>query len=162
MGIVGFVGCLHQRQHGAAQRFSAPDRGSTGPLLEQPRGDLCCRNRDHRPVRDQQSPPAGIEEGLGKTRQALGTRRTVRCCPGALRAIWEIGGTRWPKRPSGLYYAGEGVPLNYIKAYAWYSLAKAQGNEIAADNLDIIKGDMTADQIAEAQRLAAEWWEEHQ
>jgi len=46
--------------------------------------------------------------------------------------------------------------------YMWSSLAKTQGNEIVADNLDIIKGGMTADQIAEAQRLATEWWEEHQ
>jgi uncharacterized protein len=61
-----------------------------------------------------------------------------------------------------MYAAGTGIPLNYIKAYMWYSLAKAQGNERAAENVDGIKQQMTADQIAEAQRLAAEWWEVHQ
>ncbi len=30
MGVVGFVGRLHQRQHGAAQRLGAADRHSTG------------------------------------------------------------------------------------------------------------------------------------
>ncbi len=61
-----------------------------------------------------------------------------------------------------MYMGGGGVPKNNIEAYMWSSLAKTQGNEIVADNLDIIKGGMTADQIAEAQRLATEWWEEHQ
>ena len=58
-----------------------------------------------------------------------------------------------------MHQHGEGVPLNNIKAYMWYSLASAQGNETAAGNLDIIKDDMTAADISEAQRLAAEWWE---
>jgi len=43
----------------------------------------------------------------------------------------------------------------------WSSLAKAQGNKNAAINLDIIKEEMTPAQIAKAQELAAEWWEEH-
>ena len=37
MGIVGFVWCCHQRQHGAAQRLGATDFRSAGPLLEQRR-----------------------------------------------------------------------------------------------------------------------------
>ena len=43
----------------------------------------------------------------------------------------------------------------------WYSLAKAQGAEMAAGNLEISAEKMTADQIAEAQRLATEWGDEH-
>ena len=63
----------------------------------------------------------------------------------------------------GLMYGnGEGVPLNYIKAYMWTSLAKAQGNKDAAHNLDLAKSEMTAADISEAQRLATEWWEAHQ
>ena len=62
----------------------------------------------------------------------------------------------------GLMYAnGEGVPEDYIKAYMWMSLAKAQGEETAAGNMDIIKIQMTPAQIAKAQELATEWWEEH-
>ena len=43
----------------------------------------------------------------------------------------------------------------------WWSLAKAQGHEKAASNLDIIKKEISHAQIAKAQELAAEWWEEH-
>ena len=50
------------------RHLGAPDLRSAGPLLEQPRGDLRRRSRDHRPVGDQQGAPAGIEERLGKAR----------------------------------------------------------------------------------------------
>ena len=60
-----------------------------------------------------------------------------------------------------MYAKGEGVPANNVKAYMWLSLAKAQGDEMVADNLEIIKKQMTPAQIGEAQKLAAEWWEEH-
>ena len=60
-----------------------------------------------------------------------------------------------------MYAKGEGVPVNDVKAYMWFSLAQAQGSKPAADNLGIIKKRMTRAEIAEAQALAAEWWEEH-
>ena len=60
-----------------------------------------------------------------------------------------------------MYSTGEGVPVNNVKAYMWWALAKAQGDEGAAGNLDIIKEQMTPDQITKAQALASEWWEEH-
>ena len=55
----------------------------------------------------------------------------------------------------------KGVPANNVKAYMWFSLAKAQGNENAAKGLDFVKYRMTPAQIAKAQGLATEWWEEH-
>ena len=58
-----------------------------------------------------------------------------------------------------MYGTGEGVPMNYVKAYMWYSLAKAQGNENAAKGLYIIEKEMNTDQIAKAQVLATEWLE---
>jgi len=62
---------------------------------------------------------------------------------------------------SFMYNLGQGVPVNNVKAYMWYSLAKAQGDEYAASNLDIIKEQMSHAQIDEAQKLAAEWWKEY-
>ena len=60
----------------------------------------------------------------------------------------------------GLMYAkGEGVPENSIRAYVWWSMAKTQGNEKAASNIDILKPQMTKQQIAEAQALAAQCYE---
>jgi TPR repeat protein len=60
-----------------------------------------------------------------------------------------------------MYGNGEGVPANFVKAYMWYSLAKAVGDKdkVASTNLDIIKKQMTPDQIAKAQELATEMWE---
>ena len=60
-----------------------------------------------------------------------------------------------------IYGRGEGVPVNNIKAYMWFSLAKAQGDKEAAENLDIVKKRMIPAQIAKAQELATEWWENH-
>ncbi len=43
----------------------------------------------------------------------------------------------------------------------WYNLAAAQGNEAAQGLKDLLEGQMTREQIAEAQRLSTEWLEAH-
>ena len=60
-----------------------------------------------------------------------------------------------------MYVLGIGVPKDYVKAHMWFSLAKAEGHEGAAKSLDMVKEEMNTTQIDEAQKLAAEWWEEH-
>jgi len=57
-----------------------------------------------------------------------------------------------------VYVNGDGVPVNNVRAYMWWSLAKAQGHENAADNLNIVKNEMTPAQIAKAQELATKMW----
>ena len=57
-----------------------------------------------------------------------------------------------------MYYFGEGVSVNSIKAYMWWSLAMEQGNESAAKNLNIIKEEMNSADISKAQELAIEMW----
>jgi len=47
-----------------------------------------------------------------------------------------------------VYYSGEGVPENNIRAYVWLSMAKTQGTAVAAGNIDILKPQMTKQQIA--------------
>ena len=54
-----------------------------------------------------------------------------------------------------MYAEGRGVPRNLVQSYLWASLAAAQGNETARRNLEISERQMTREQIAEAQRLAA-------
>ena len=56
-----------------------------------------------------------------------------------------------------MYGNGRGVPQDYVEAHKWYNLAASNGNDLARNNRDIIAGLMTAEQIAEAQRLAREW-----
>lgn len=60
-----------------------------------------------------------------------------------------------------MYINGEGVPQDYIQGHMWSYLAAAKGYEIGRENRDIIAKKMTPAQIAEAQRLAREWLEEH-
>ena len=46
------------------------------------------------------------------------------------------------------YDNGEGVPESNIRAYVWWSMAKTQGDADAAGNIDILKPQMTKQQIA--------------
>ena len=55
-----------------------------------------------------------------------------------------------------MYSKGEGVLENYVKAYAWLNLAAAQGDESAVKIKDWLRPRMTNEQVAEAQKLAAE------
>ena len=57
---------------------------------------------------------------------------------------------------------GRGVAKDYVRAFIWFNLAAAQGNETAANNRDTIAGTMTPAMIMEAQRLAREWLDAHQ
>ena len=58
-----------------------------------------------------------------------------------------------------MYGTGEGVPENYVKAYVWVSMAKANGDEVAKVIIDVFKTEMTKEQIAKAQELAAKCYE---
>jgi len=55
------------------------------------------------------------------------------------------------------YFAkGLGVPQDYVEAYMWANLAAAKVS-LWGESRDEIASVMTPAQIAEAQRLAAEW-----
>jgi hypothetical protein len=56
-----------------------------------------------------------------------------------------------------IYQAGRGVPQDYVEAYKWFSLAAARDNYGAVRRRDEMTALMTPAQIAEGQRLAAEW-----
>ncbi len=62
----------------------------------------------------------------------------------------------------GLTYAvGQGVPQDYIQAAKWIMLANAGGDKVANKLLSSLESKMTPTQIAEAQRLATQWWKAH-
>ena len=61
---------------------------------------------------------------------------------------WNLGAAYLQKR---------GVPQNSVDAYMWFSLASPQISDQTKPILDGIKKVMTPDQIAEAERGAAEW-----
>ncbi len=56
-----------------------------------------------------------------------------------------------------MYDKGEGVTQDYAQAHKWFNLAASRGIDEARNNRDIVAERMTAEQIAEAQRLAREW-----
>ena len=58
-----------------------------------------------------------------------------------------------------MYFKGEGVPEDDVKAYAWMNLAAAQGDEDAVKVKDALKKRMPPGQVAEAQKLASELWD---
>ena len=65
----------------------------------------------------------------------------------------------------GLAYArGEGVKQDIVTAYMWFNLAAAsfpasdaRNRTVAVKNRDTVAGEMTADQITEAQKRARDW-----
>ena len=72
------------------------------------------------------------------------------------RKAAEQGGASAQNNLGVMYQNGEGVPKDYVKAYAWWIRAAAQGEEDAIEAKDLLRKEMTAEQVAEAQNLSAE------
>jgi TPR repeat protein len=63
-----------------------------------------------------------------------------------------------------MYANGRGGPQNFIQAYVWFTLAASrfppsdrEKRDLMVENRNAIAAQMTAAQIAEAQRLARNW-----
>jgi TPR repeat protein len=52
---------------------------------------------------------------------------------------------------------GAGVLQDRVESYKWFDLAAAQGLEESRQAEDVVAKEMTPQQIAEAQKLSAEW-----
>ena len=59
------------------------------------------------------------------------------------------------------YFAGIGVPQDFVEAHMWSNLAASRSTGEDRDrfvrNRDLFAAKMTDEQIAEAQRLSGEW-----
>jgi len=71
---------------------------------------------------------------------------------GAPDALFELG---------MLYATGLNVEVDLVTAHKWFNLAAARGNSSAVTYRVELAGEMTADQISEAQRQAREWLQAH-
>jgi len=60
-----------------------------------------------------------------------------------------------------MYGAGHGLALDYIEGYKWIILAAEQGEEVANQWLSLFGSVLSPQQIAEAQKRAAEWRKTH-
>ncbi|MCY4612209.1 MAG: SUMF1/EgtB/PvdO family nonheme iron enzyme [Nitrospira sp.] len=56
-----------------------------------------------------------------------------------------------------LYVQGLGVPQNYVQAHVWFSLAASRFEAEGLKERDALATRMTAEQVAEAQKMAATW-----
>jgi hypothetical protein len=60
-----------------------------------------------------------------------------------------------------IYAAGRDVEQDLVAAHKWFNLAAVSGNREAAYHRQQIAGEMSAKDIAEAQRAAREWMRLH-
>ena len=60
-----------------------------------------------------------------------------------------------------MFFAGEGMPANYVESYAWYSVADRQGVFEAKDAVISISMLLTRMQLLRAQDLAQQYWKDH-
>ena len=76
---------------------------------------------------------------------------------GAIKMAAKQGDATAQYKLGVMYRRGQGVPQDNVRAQLWWSLAAAQGHEVAMTDRDSLADKMTPDQNAEAQRLAREW-----
>ena len=60
-----------------------------------------------------------------------------------------------------MYSAGNSVPVDLVSAHKWFNLAAMRGYAEAAYHRQQIANEMSARDIAEAQRAAREWLRTH-
>jgi uncharacterized protein len=60
-----------------------------------------------------------------------------------------------------LYATGRDVETDLVVAHKWFNLAAARGNASALTYRLEVSREMSAEQIAEAQKLAREWLQTH-
>ena len=78
------------------------------------------------------------------------------------------GDARAQKEVGAMYGMGQGVPQDFVKSHMWCNLASAGFSALETEHRDIalsmrerVAKAMTPNQIAEAQRLASEWFTAH-
>ena len=60
---------------------------------------------------------------------------------------------------ANLYAAGSGVDKDLTMAATWYLVAQRNGDEDAADGLKLVVAKLTAEQTAEAEAAAKQWFQ---
>lgn len=78
-----------------------------------------------------------------------------------LRKAAEGGDASAPIALGNMYESGTGVAEDGVQAHMWYSIAAAEGNDEARQRRDGLAEELEAEQIAQAQQLARDWWAQH-
>ena len=77
------------------------------------------------------------------------------------RPLAEQGSARAQGNLGAMYYLGQGLPEDDVQAYAWLNIAVAQGEKNIEAAKKIIAESMTREELARAQELAREYWEDY-
>ena len=76
---------------------------------------------------------------------------------GCMKAVAELGHAEAQFNVGVMYDKGRGVGQDDVQALMWFTLAAAQGERHGQEALEALTERMTAEQIAEALRLAQVW-----
>ena len=88
-----------------------------------------------------------------RTQAFLVESRIAQAADGDVRALYELGIA---------YSTGSGgTPIDLVEAHKWFNLAAMRGNQEAKKFRSELAAEMTALQVAEAQRQAREWLATH-
>ncbi len=95
-----------------------------------------------------------IEGGAGRVPQGIEAETLVASClaqfaRGSIAALYDLG--------VAFSTASHGVAADLVEAHKWFNIAAARGHEEAAWCRADVAEEMTAREIAEAQRRAREW-----
>lgn len=86
-----------------------------------------------------------------------GTRQDPEQASKWLRASAEKGIPQSQYNLAKLYEQGKGVPRDYEMAYVWYKTGASHQHKASAKGLEIVKENLTEEQLSEADKLAAEY-----
>ncbi len=120
------------------------------------RGDYATALKEWRPLAEQGDAEAQYNLGI-MYREGHGVLQDDKEAVRWYRLAAEQGYAKAQSSLGLMYANGRGVPRDYVQAHLWANLAAAQGHELARINRDRLTKQMTAAQLAEAQRLAREW-----
>lgn len=94
-------------------------------------------------------------------RNGTGTRQNMQKALEWFEKAANGGDTESQFMAAEMYGAGYGVPQNKIKAYMWYKIAfdtmEARFKNIAKAEMDLLKQEMTAEEVVQAEQLAEQW-----
>ena len=67
------------------------------------------------------------------------------------------GDSRSMRQLGQVHKKGLGVVQDYVEAHMWFNLASSRGDAVALRERDALRGKMTSEQLALAQKRAREW-----
>jgi TPR repeat protein len=152
--LTGLMAAMFAVASPVASRALAADFEAGCDAFEQ--GDFAAALEQWRPLAEQGHAQAQYRVGCMHA-YGLGLPQDHERALGLFRQAAEQGDPDAQNNLGGMYAEGLGVEPDLIQAYMWFELAAGRGHEMAKSNRVFIGERMSAEQIADAEHLAAEW-----